>query len=192
MDGMTSVFKLAVNDSSKAPRLQRRAAKCLQESAKISHEDLKMALADVPAPADDIIELLTIYHVIVPAERINSSEKVDSMVPFQTSTPKRKTSSDHSAKFYIIPSLLNETNLDDTWTKYRGDATEITFFIDFYNFVNQVLFHQLLVRLAEQSIRDESIDPVIGKFDGIFGWHDELCYRLVYYSDKCVVKGTIW
>lgn len=192
MDCMTNVFKLALDDSSKAPRLQRRAAKSLQESAKISHEDLKKALADTPAPADDVIELLAIYHVVVPAERINTSDKVDLMVPCQTSTPKRKTPSDDTAKLYIIPSLLPETDLNEIWNKYRDHATERIFFIDFYDFACEALFHQLLVRLAEQSTRVESIDPVIRKFDGIFGWYDVLCYRLVYYSEECVLKGAIW
>ena len=192
MDAMTSVFKLAREDSSKAPRLQRRTSKLLKESAKISHEDLKKVLVDSSAPAEEVIELLVVFHIIVHAERINKNGVGDALIPCQSSTPKAKTSRDESAKMYIIPSLLPEESLNDSWIRYKDPAGEHIFYIDFCGFPCEALFHQLLVRLADQSARTESIDPIIKRYDGIFGWCDVMCYRLEYDKSSYIVKGTIW
>ena len=191
MDAMTTVCQLAIQDSSKAPRIQRRTAKILQESAKISHENLVKVLAGPSARVDEIIQLLIIFNILYPAERVNNSEKANSMVPCQTSTPKSKAPIDDTAKEYIIPSLLAEENLDHRWNEYRDPRQEDIFYIDFYRFACEALFHQLLVQLAEHSILTESIDPVIRKWDGIFGWYDTKCYRLEYDKHFCTVKGSI-
>ena len=186
MDSMTNVFKLALEDSSKAPRLQRRAAKLLQESAKISHANLEKALIHQSTSTREVIDLLVIYHIIVPAERINSNDATDTMSPRQTSTPKKA-----DTRLYIIPALLPEESLNDTWCKYRDPLTEHTFYIDFYGFACEAVFHQVLVRLAEYSTRTDNFNPFIRKFDCVLGWYNVICYRLEYNKHVCVIKGTV-
>jgi len=113
------------------------------------------------------------------------------LIPCHSSTPNAKVSRDESDKMYVIPSLLPEESLSTSWMKYKDPAGEHIFYIDFCGFPCEALFHQLLVRLADQSTRTESIDPIIKKYDGIFGWYDVMCYRLEYDKNSYVVKGTI-
>lgn len=95
MDAMATVCKLALQDTKKADRANRRVAKILQSDAKITHDDLDRLLQNVSAQNDQLIELLRIFNILLPAERINSGMNAldTEMIPTLTSTPKAKNTS---------------------------------------------------------------------------------------------------
>ena len=92
MDAMATVCKLALQDTKKADRSNRQVAKILKSDAKITHDNLERLLKDVSAQNNQLIELLRIFNILLPAERINSSMDTSDieMAPKLTSTPKAK------------------------------------------------------------------------------------------------------
>ena len=168
----------------------RKIAKLLQTDAKIFHKDLETVTEKCLAPKDQLIDLLKIFNILLPAARINVKKEF-SPPPDSTSTPKGKQANDPDDILYVIPSLLQDVDLDSDWALACDSTGERVFYVDFYEFVPVAVFHQLLVQAAALSVSSDSFEPRLSRFDGIFGLNNSFAYRLQYIESQCQVKGRL-